>query len=76
MGKSYKNKGWAVQRSYLTDLIPVLKYEKECKFILDDYKVSGKLNLHTRLFYKDNTSIPSYLFELFELILRCKLESI
>ena len=67
VGKSYKNRGWAIKRSYLNDLVPILKYEKICYFIFNDYKVKGKLNIHTHLFYNSNKRLSNYLLKLFEI---------
>lgn len=67
VGKSYKNKGWAIKRSYLEDMIPILKYEKECKFNVNGYDGLGKLNLHTRLFYNTNEDLSNYLKKLHDI---------
>ena len=67
VGKSYKNGGWAVKRSHLGDFIPTLTYEKECICLIDDLKISGKLNIHTRLFYFKDKELSSYLEKLYNI---------
>ena len=67
VGKSYKNKGWAVKRSYLVDLVPILPYEKACKVFLNGIEIVGKLNVHTRLFYSKNEELIDYLKKLYSI---------
>ena len=61
VGKSYKNRGWAVKRSYLYSLIPQLPYEKQCIVFIEDFKVPASLNIHTRFFYFKNEELSNYL---------------
>lgn len=65
VGKSYKNKGWAVKRSYLDSFVPKIPYEKECTIFVEGIEIKGKLNIHTRLFYFTNEKLSSYLEKLF-----------
>lgn len=64
VGKSYKNKGWAVKRSYLDKLIPYIPYEKECVCFIEGIEVKCKINIHTRLFYNYNERLSDYLKKL------------
>lgn len=65
VGKSYKNKGWAVKRSYLDSFVPKVSYETECTIFVEGIEIKGKLNIHTRLFYFTNEKLSSYLEKLF-----------
>ena len=67
VGKSYKNGGWAVKRSYLNDFIPIIPFEKECSIIVDGIKVVGKINIHTRLFYFKDDDLSKYLKSLYDI---------
>lgn len=64
VGKSYKNKGWAVKRSHLESFVPRISYEKECIFLVEGFEVVGKANIHTRLFYFQNNELSEYLKKL------------
>ena len=64
VGKSYKNKGWAVKRSYLDSFVPKVPYEKECTIFVEGIEIKGRLNIHTRLFYFTNEKLSSYLEKL------------
>ena len=64
VGKSYKNKGWAVKRSYLDSFVPKIPYEKECTIFVEGIEIKGRLNIHTRLFYFTNEKLSSYLEKL------------
>ena len=64
VGKSYKNKGWAVKRSSLNAFVPELPYEKECTLYIEETKIPAKINIHTRLFYFKNKQLSYYLEEL------------
>lgn len=67
VGKSYKNRGWAVKRSYLNDFIQYSDFEKECNFLVCGKEVSGKINIHTRLFYFTNEELSNYLRKLYDI---------
>lgn len=67
VGKSYKNRGWAVKRSYLNKFIPFADFEKECDFSVCGKKVNGKINIHTRLFYFTNGELSVYLRKLHDI---------
>ena len=64
VGKSYKNKGWAVKRSNLNTFVPEIPYEKECTMYIEEIKIPAKINIHTRLFYFKNEQLSNYLKEL------------
>lgn len=64
VGKSYKNGGWAINRSYLDKLIPYITYEEECTCIIEGFEVECKINIHTRLFYNRNKILSDYLEKL------------
>ncbi len=67
VGKSYKNGGWAVKRSYLNEFIPLIPFEKECSILVDGIKVVGKMNIHTRLFYFKDDILSKYLKNLHDI---------
>lgn len=67
VGKSYKNRGWAVKRSNLISFVPQLPYEKKCKILLNGMKVMGKINIHSRLFYFKNEILENYLKKLHDI---------
>ncbi|MGI6448187.1 MAG: hypothetical protein ACOX01_06195 [Methanobrevibacter boviskoreani] len=67
VGKSYKNNGWVIKRSYLKEFVPILKYEKVFQFILEGFRVSSRLNLLTRLFYNKNDQLEDYLLKLYKI---------
>ena len=67
VGKSYKNGGWAIKKSYLGDFIPPLSYEKECIVLIEGVEVIGKLNIHTRMFYYTNDELSDYLEKLYKI---------
>lgn len=67
IGKSYKNRGWAVKRSHLTRFVPILPYEKECIILINSRPITGKINIHTRLFYFKDELISDYLEKLYDI---------
>ena len=67
VGKSYKNKGWAVKRSHLDSFVPRIPYERECTIFVEGIEIKGKLNIHTRLFYFTNEKLSSYLEKLYSI---------
>ena len=67
VGKSYKNKGWAVKRSHLDSFVPKIPYENECTIFVEGIEIKGKLNIHTRLFYFTNEKLSSYLEKLYSI---------
>ena len=52
VGKSYKNRGWALNRSSTYELIPILPYEEECDIIVDGIHAKAHFNILPRIFYK------------------------
>ena len=67
VGKSYKNRGWAVKRDYLIRFVPKIPYEKECVILVNGRPVTGKVNIHTRLFYFQDDLLSEYLEKLYEI---------
>lgn len=67
VGKSYKNRGWALARSSTVDLIPILPYEDECDIIVDGVPAKAHLNILPRIFYgKDEITLMNHLQQLSE----------
>lgn len=67
VGKSFKNRGWAVKRDHLIRFVPKIPYEKECVFLVNGRPVTGKINIHTRLFYFQDELLSDYLEKLYEI---------
>ena len=67
VGKSYKNRGWAIKRSHLKRFVPKIPYEKECVVLVNGRPISGKINIHTRLFYFQDDLLSDYLEKLYEI---------
>lgn len=64
VGKSYKNKGWAINRESATMLFPKISYEDECDIIVDGIKSKAKLNIVPRIFYNKNDNLINHLKQL------------
>ena len=54
VGKSYKNRGWAIPRQSAIDLLPILPYEEECDIIVDGIHAKAHFNILPRIFYNKN----------------------
>jgi len=67
IGKSYKNRGWAVKRDHLIRFVPKIPYEKECIILANGRPITGKINIHTRLFYFQDDLLSDYLEKLYEI---------
>ena len=67
VGRSYKNRGWAITRSHLGDFVPNLPYEEECVVLVNGRPITGKINVHTRLFYFKDELVSDYLEKLYEI---------
>ena len=67
VGKSYKNRGWAIKRDHLLRFVPKLSYEKECVILVNGRPVTGKINIHTRLFYFKDDLLSDYLEKLYKI---------
>ena len=67
VGKSYKNGGWAVKRDHLIRFVPKIPYEKECVILVNGRPITGKINIHTRLFYFQDDLLSDYLEKLYEI---------
>ena len=66
VGRSAKNKGWALNLDDISDFIPVKKYEFDnCKIIIEDIISDCKIRINPRLFYL-GTEISDYLLQLDE----------
>lgn len=64
VGKSYKNKGWALNRDSAVILIPKLSYEEECDIILDGIPSKARFNIVPRIFYNKNENLKRHLKKL------------
>lgn len=67
VGKSYKNRGWAVKRDHLIRFVPKIPYEQECVILVNGRPVTGKINIHTRLFYFQDDLLSDHLEKLYEI---------
>ena len=61
VGKSYKNKGWALNREAAISLFPKISYEEECDIVLDGIPSKAKVNIVPRIFYNKNEKIVNHL---------------
>lgn len=61
IGKSYKNRGWAIIRDSTYDLVPKLPYEDECDIIVDGIPTTARFNLLPRLFYNKTEEVINHL---------------
>lgn len=50
IGKSYKSKGWALNRKDVLPLLPYSPYEEGCEILVDGIPATGRLNLVCRIF--------------------------
>ena len=64
VGKSYKNKGWALNRDSTIILIPKLSYEDECDIVVDGIHSKAKFNIVPRIFYNKNEDLKRHLKKL------------
>ena len=64
VGKSYKNKGWALNRESSAILFPKLSYEDECDIIVDGIHSKARLNVVPRIFYNNNPTLINHLKKL------------
>ena len=67
VGKSYKNRGWAVKRDHLIRFVPKIPYEKECIILVNGRPITGKINIHTRLFYFQDDLLSDFLEKLYNI---------
>ena len=65
VGKSYSSRGWALSRQDIHDWIPVEKFERDCKVIIDDICSDAILRFNPRLFYESD-ELSLYLKELYD----------
>lgn len=54
VGKSYKSKGWTVNRKDISELFPVTEYENDYTLLIDGYSSFCRLKFNPRLFFNDN----------------------
>lgn len=68
VGKTITSKGFAVKRGDVLKILPKIKYEDKCDFMVEGIKVNAHLNLTPRLFFKpsDNKEFYDYLEEVTE----------
>lgn len=64
---SYENHKFKLNRNYIKELLPVLPFELNCKFLVNGTEVEGKFRIKARLFYKDNEELSNYLEKLFKI---------
>ena len=55
--KSFKKGLFAVPRSISKYLVPILPYEDECTFIINNMNILGKFNLEFRFRFYDSSFI-------------------
>jgi len=67
IGKSYKNSGWAVKRDHLLRFVPKISHENECVILVNGRPITGKINIHTRLFYFQDDLLSDHLKKLYEI---------
>ena len=65
VGRSYSSRGWALSRKDIHDWIPVEKFERDCKVIINDISSDAILRFNPRLFYESD-ELSSYLEDLYE----------
>ena len=65
VGKSFSSRGWALSRNDIQDWIPVEKFERDCKVIINDICSDAILRFNPRLFYESN-ELSVYLKELYD----------
>ena len=53
VGKSYKSKGWTVNRGDISELFPVKKYENDYTLLIDKFSSFCRLKFNPRLFFND-----------------------
>lgn len=64
VGKSYKNRGWALNRESAVSLVPKVSYEEECDILVDGIPAKARFNIVPRIFYNNNQSIVNHLKKL------------
>ena len=64
VGKSYKSKGWTLNRKDIKDLISVENFEGRCEVKIGDIISEAKLVFHPRLFY-DSIQLEHHLKKLY-----------
>lgn len=64
VGKSYKNRGWALNRESAVSLVPKVSYEDECDILVDGIPAKARFNIVPRIFYNSNQNIVDHLKKL------------
>ena len=65
VGKSYKSKGWALNRTDISDIIPVSDYEGKCHLEINNIIAPAKIRINPRLFYHSK-ELSKHLEDLFK----------
>lgn len=65
VGKSFKSKGWKMSKEFSSIFIPIKEYPDKFNIEVDKISTKGRLEIGTRLFYK-NEELSSYLKKLYE----------
>lgn len=65
VGKSYKSKGWTVNREDISELFPVNEYENDYTLLIDGYSSFCRLKFNPRLFFND-TGLVHHLKKLYD----------
>ena len=66
VGKSYKSKGWALNRDDISDIIPISDYEGKCHIEIDNIIAPAKIRVNPRLFYRSK-ELSKHLEDLFNI---------
>ena len=66
VGKSAKNRGWAIPREDSINLIPKMKCEEPFPVLIDGVPAKGKINFNVRFFYETSEELVHHLNELAE----------
>ena len=66
VGKSYKSKGWALNRNDISDIIPISDYEGKCHIEIDNIIASARIMVNPRLFYRSK-ELSKHLEDLFKI---------
>lgn len=65
IGKSYSSRGWALSRQDIHEWIPVEKFERKCKVLINNICSDAILRFNPRLFYESD-ELSFYLKELYD----------
>lgn len=65
VGKSFSSGGWSLNSNDVQDLVPTEDYANDLDIIVDGIPVKGRLNLNTRIFYR-NSKLAEHLKYLYD----------